>query len=230
MPTDRFPRLRGLQLALLTLPLLLGACATSHLTAPALPSQTPRLPEGTQITAVVSTVALPSTAAGHDTWVDKATAPPEAPADAPDIGAVKFLLAYAERLRTLSPGELTTEIAALGEPGRQPMAQMQLALALAHTHQAADTARALGLLQRVAATNNPAALAYQPLARLLAGRLLDQRRLEEALERQTQQSREQQRRIEQLTDRLEAMRAIERSLNRPGSPAPSRSRPAPTPP
>ena len=42
---------------------------------------------------------------------------------------------------------------------------------------------------------------------------LEQRKLEEALDRQAQQLREQQRRIEQLNERLEAMRAIERSLN-----------------
>jgi hypothetical protein len=149
--------------------------------------------------------------------------------DPKDARALATLLSYAERLRSLGQAEVMAEIAALGEPGSQPLGQMQLALALAHTHQPADTARALVLLQRVAAMESGTGGPYKALARLLAGRLLDQRRLEDALERQTQQVREQQRRIEQLTERLEAMRAIERSLNRPGSPSGNRNRTAPTP-
>jgi hypothetical protein len=154
---------------------------------------------------------------------------PEAVASV-EAGAVKFLLDYAERLRGLNPVELGTEISALGTPGSQVLGQMQLALALTHTHQPVDTARALGLLQRVLAQEGAAAQPYKALARLLLTRLQEQRKLEDSLERQTQQLREQQRRIEQLNERLEAMRAIERSLNkRPGSPSNGPTRPA-TPP
>lgn len=181
-----------------------------------------RLPQDIQPTSVANAV-VPA--------ASKLPAPAVEPVDPGEAWAVKFLLGYAERLGALHPGELATEIAALGEPGGQPLGQMQLGLALAHTHQPVDTARALGLFQRVAAHKEAAALPYKPLARLLATRLLDQRKLEDALDRQSQQLREQQRRIEQLTERLEAMRAIERSLNtRPGTPPGSRStRPAPKP-
>ena len=139
------------------------------------------------------------------------------------------LLRYADRLRGLSAGELTLEIAALGEPGPDVQRQMQLALALMHTHQPVDTAKALGLLQRVAAGTAADAAGLRPLARLLAGRLLEQRKLEDANDRQAQQLRDQQRRIDQLTDRLEAMRAIERSLTTrpPAAPAPNGTRPTP---
>ena len=65
----------------------------------------------------------------------------------------------------------------------------------------------------VAARNAADAAPYRPLARLMANRLMEQRKLEESLVRHAQQLREQQRRIEQLNERLEAMRAIERSLN-----------------
>ena len=107
-------------------------------------------------------------------------------------------------------------------PGADVQRQMQLALALMHTHQPVDTARALGLLQRVANATSGDSTAVRPLARLLAGRLLEQRKLEDANDRQAQQLRDQQRRIDQLTDRLEAMRAIERSLNTrpPAAPRP----------
>jgi hypothetical protein len=54
-----------------------------------------------------------------------------------------------------------------------------------------------------------------------------QRRLEDLLERQNQQTREVQRRLEQTNERLEALKAIERSLTS-RSPAASRPRaPAP---
>jgi hypothetical protein len=234
MPPDRFFRPGS---ALLGLSLVLGGCALVP-SAPSAPSpappavtSAPRLPEGTQVTAVASTVAIPGAApARANAQTATAAADPQPPQDAPEVSAVKFLLAYAERLRTLKPAELATEIAALGEPGPQPMAQMQLALALMHSHQPVDTARALGLFQRVVAQEQPGALPYKPLARLLAAQLLDQRKLEESVERQSQQLREQQRRIEQLTERLEAMRAIERSLNtRPGSPSGTRNRAAPAP-
>ena len=63
---------------------------------------------------------------------------------------------------------------------------------------------------------------------LLANRLMDQRRLEDATERQAQQLRDSQRRIDQLNERLEAMRAIERSLTtRPPAAAPNGARPNP---
>lgn len=156
-------------------------------------------------------------------------APPTAVAAAAAPGAVPVLaaaLAYAERLRTFSPAELTAEQAQVGEPGTSPERLMQLALVLSQTHVPADTSRALSLLQRLSALQAPEAVELRPLARLLAGRLLEARRLEEQADRLAQQLREAQRRIEVLNDRLEAMRAIERSLT-PRTPAPGGARPSP---
>jgi len=97
-----------------------------------------------------------------------------------------------------------------------------------------DTAKALGLVQRVVNHTGPESVPFKPLARLLAARLLEQRRLEEVVDRQTQQLRDSQRRIDQLNERLEAMRAIERSINSrpsaapvPPASAPGAGRPAP---
>ena len=150
----------------------------------------------------------------------------------PDV--ITALLTYAERLRVLSPTDLAAEIVVQGDPGNVPLRQMQLALALTHTNQAADTVRALGLVQRVVGHPGPESVPFKPLARLLAARLAELRRVEEMNDRQAQQLRESQRRIEQLNERLEAMRAIERSLNSrpstaPAAPAsaPGAGRPAP---
>ncbi|MCW5220597.1 hypothetical protein D5041_12825 [Verminephrobacter aporrectodeae subsp. tuberculatae] len=157
-----------------------------------------------------------------------AVAPADAASSTPGDGVappaledpVAQWLAQAARILRLAPADLTQEITRLDaaqEASRQ--APLLLAMALAQTRQPADTARALGLVQRVLGDNAPAAQTLHPLAQLLESRLLLQRRLEEQLDRQAQQLRDSQRRNEQLNEQLEAMRAIERSLTtRPAAP------------
>jgi len=155
-------------------------------------------------------------------------AEPAAPATQPAlsfnpaaVGPLAAMLTYAEKLRTLSPADIGAEINRLGDPGDSPATQMQLALALAQTRVPADLARALGLMQRVGSNTSSEAQTLQPLARTLAARYLEQRRVEDDRDRQAQQVRDSQRRIEQLNDRLEALRAIERSVTRSNTPAPA---------
>lgn len=220
LPRDRAAPASHLVLALLlTLAGSLTACTTvsSDSLAPVvdLPAAPPPPPPNATA-APAAPMAAPSDAV-----------PP--PAVTPTHGAVPLLaaaLAYAERLRTLSPAELASEQAQIGDPGNAPERMMQLALLLSQTHVPVDTARALGLLQRLSASNAPEAVELRPLARLLGGRLLEARRLEDQADRQAQQLREAQRRIEVLNDRLEAMRAIERSLT-PLAPRPGGGRPQP---
>ncbi len=140
------------------------------------------------------------------------------------------LLAYAERVRQMQGPELSQEISRQTESST-PTAQLQLSLALSQLRQLPELLRAQELLARVLA--NPEAAPLHPLARLLASRYLEQRRLEEQIERQAQQLRDTQRRLEQTNDRLEALKAIERSLvSRPAGAAsaptaPGRGRSAP---
>lgn len=152
--------------------------------------------------------------------------PAPASAPAPAVAQVTLALAYADRVQRMPPAELTREIARLGEAEDTLAASpLNLALALAQTRQPVDTARALAQVQRLLGHNDPAMQPLQPLARLLEARLLQQRRLEEQLERQSQQLRDAQRRTDQLNERLEAVRAIERSMTaRPPAPAASETR------
>ncbi|WP_162241836.1 hypothetical protein [Pseudorhodoferax sp. Leaf267] len=139
------------------------------------------------------------------------------------------LLAQADRLRRMPPQELAQELARLSEmpeAQRQPGDDLQLALALGQTRVPADLARAQGLLQRVLANPRDDARGLHPLAALLLARYTEQRRVEDLLDKQTQQVKEQQRRIEQLNERLEAVRAIERSLT--ARPAPPNGQPRAT--
>ena len=197
--------------------MLLAGCATSTVQRPP-PVSLPPPP-------VVQNLPAP---------VIPVEAEPNAPATQPAInfiaatsGPVAAALAYADKVRPLGAPELAGEISRLGEPGEAPLTQVQLALALAQTRQSADLARAQSLMQRVAASQAPEAQQLAPLARTLAARYGEQRRVEEEREKQAQQLKDSQRRIDQLNDRLEALRAIERSFSRPSNHPPVPPVPAP---
>ena len=157
--------------------------------------------------------------------VAPAPAPP-APPPAPDPAALadaaaRRLLAYNERLREMGPVDLVREQARTPEVPETPAQALELALLLAQRQQPGDLARALALVEPLTRATAPAP--WQAPARLLHTRLAEQRKLEEQLEKQGTQLREQQRRLEQLAAQLEALKAIERSLNnaRPAAPAPA---------
>jgi len=141
-------------------------------------------------------------------------------------GPVGAMLAYADKVRPLGAPELAAELNRLGDLVETPAVQMQMAIVLAQTRVPADLARAVSLLQRVNSNPSADALPLQPLARTLAARYAEQRKVEEDRDKQAQQLRDSQRRIDQLNDRIEALRAIERSFARP-NPAPAAPKPAP---
>ena len=146
-------------------------------------------------------------------------APPALAAPAPASEGPLQALAYADRVRTLSATELGQEVARLNHPV-VPVDQLQLALVLSQLRQTPELIRAQELLTRLLANTDAQAQALHPLARLLAARYGEQRRLEDLLDKQTQQTRDAQRRLEQTHERLEALKAIERSLiSRPHTPA-----------
>ena len=181
------------------------------------------------VAAAVTACAAPAPVAPVVQIVVEPPPAPPAPAPTPappaPVSEAAEVLAYADRVRALAPNDLAQEVARLGEPPEAPALALQQAVALAQTRVPANTARAQTLVQRVLSQTGPQAQALHPLARLLAaqiGQQLEARRLEEQLERQSLQLRDSQRRIEVLNDRLEAVRAIERSLpSRPAASAPS---------
>jgi hypothetical protein len=109
------------------------------------------------------------------------------------------MLTYAERVRLMPPAELNQESARLSAPG-----------------------------EAVLANAGPDAQPLHPLARLLAFRYGEQRRLEDQIEKERQQTREVQRKLDQTNERLEALKAIERSLTTrpPAPPVPAPAQPA----
>jgi len=199
-----------------------AACSLPHATteqAPVPPVATAPAPSAPA--PVAAPVAEPASPANLD------------PADAADQAA-RRLLFYHERLRQMAPNDVAAEIARLGaevsptDSTASPDAVLDLALALALQHNPGDLARAANLLEPITQTVKPELQPWQPMANLLAEHIAEQRRLEDQLERQAAQRRDTQRAIQQLSEKLEALKAIERSMtSRPPGTAASGTEPAP---
>ena len=184
-------------------------------------------PAGGTLPSVGATTGAATAAPAN---VTPAPAPSAAPASAADAAAAateiaaadsaaRAFYAYFDRVRQMSPAELGREFVRLDPPGT-PAAVLELALALGQTRNPNDTVRAQATLDPLLKSTDSQFAPWRPLARLLAARYNEQRRLEEQIASQAQQLREAQRRQEQLAQQLEALKAIERSLtNRPAAPA-----------
>ena len=135
--------------------------------------------------------------------------------DAQDLAA-RHLLATEDRLGALNTADLTAEASRPLE-GASVEQQMDQALAMMRTHNPGDLARAQGVIDQVLHNNAPQADPWRSLARLLSYRLSEQKRAEDAAERNAQQlrdaQRDNQRKLDDANAKLEALKAIERSLN-----------------
>ena len=149
------------------------------------------------------------------------------PREAQDVAA-RHLLATEDRFSALNTADLTAEAGRAPDP-TSIEAQMDQALALSMTHNPGDLARAQVLLDQVLHNNAPQADPWRSLARLLAYRLGEQKRAEDAAERNAQQlrdaQRDNQRKLDDVNSKLEALKAIERSLNTRQLPAASAPKP-----
>lgn len=140
---------------------------------------------------------------------------------------VAAALDYADQVRILPPPQLSAEVARLALLS-EPVEQLKLSLALVQLRQLPALIRAQDTVAMVLGNNTEAAQALHPLARLLAARYTEQRRAENQVDFQQQQMRDLQRRLDQTTERLEALVAIERSLS--SRPAPVQNKPRSQPP
>jgi hypothetical protein len=148
--------------------------------------------------------------------VEKVVVPPPPP---DELGP---LLSYHQSLRRMSQGELVKELSGLGLQQRSPRVAIQMGMALMLTRGGGDLARAQALLDSVATSAEPEAAPFRPLAQLLSSNCAETRRLYEHADRLAAQQKDYQRRIDQLNETVEALKAIERTL-------PVRPTPAPTP-
>jgi hypothetical protein len=131
-------------------------------------------------------------------------------------GTLDDLWIYHRSLKRLSQQELARELQALNARQGGAMLAMEKALALGLTHDSADLVRAQVQLNNVLMANDAEADKFKSLAELLWGNYAEMRRLAESADKANQQSRENQRRLDQLNEKLEALKNIERTL--PGAP------------
>ena len=178
----------------LVLPLLLSGCAATRASAP------PAAQTGSQpVVEVVPAIVQPAPAAPSLT-------------DA--------LLHYQQSLLQMKRDELQREAAATPDQPASPRSLLRRAMALATLRGPGDLARAQQLAEQALRSSDIEAGFVRPLAQLLANSYADLRRQTDQAERLAQQTREQQRRIDQLDHMLEGLKAIERNLaTRPGAAA-----------
>lgn len=191
---------------LVVMTLMLGGCASSH------------RPHAVTPEVTVREVPVPI--------------PVSVPLVSPVDAAGRQLLAWSEELQGLAPEALAPEIARLGDGSASASSGMRLAVLLGHVRGPGDLGRAQQVLEQLIRRGGPQTVSaagqmldWLPWARWLASRYEVERRMAEQLERQASLLRDSQRRQEQLHDKLEALKAIERQLAPRRGPAAVEGRP-----
>jgi len=131
------------------------------------------------------------------------------------------LLAYQSTVRLMTPSELVKAQLDLAKADHAPHNTIRRAMLQATVRGAGDLARAQALLEPLATAMGKDAQLLAPLVQLLSSQYAELRRQEESIDKLNGQLRDAQRRIEQLNEKLEALKNIERSLSvRPAAGAP----------
>ena len=122
------------------------------------------------------------------------------------------LLAYHQSLHRMTQGELLKELSSIMLQQRTPKIALQTGMILMLTRGGGDLARAQSNFDSVVGSTEPEAEGLKPLAQLLSSHCAEARRLADATDRLALQLRETQRKSDQLSETLEALKAIERGL------------------
>lgn len=140
-----------------------------------------------------------------------------------DTGAVvNELLLYQAGLRGLGPVELVKVLTDLNTKPGSGSASVRRAMLLTALRGNGDLGRAQGMLEAVAQSTAADDAQLRPLARALLQNLVDLRHQDDNVDRLNNQVREAQRRNDQLNEKLEALKNIERTLSvRPPAANPS---------
>jgi hypothetical protein len=129
-----------------------------------------------------------------------------------DESSMLPLLGYLQQLAQLPAPELARERRLLAALPQTPATQIRLAILLGQTRGAIDLSRALGLLDKVQKSSDPAALSVRPLAQMLAAQYQERQKLQAQNDKLLQQANESLRRSAELQQKLDALADIERSL------------------
>ena len=121
-------------------------------------------------------------------------------------------LVYYHGLSRMTPAELGRERMVLTAVPQTPYTQVRMAMLLGHPRVQQDLGRGLSLLDSVLKSNDPAAMAFHPLARAVADNYLERIKLDGQLEKQAQQLKDSQRKVTELQEKLDSLADIERTL------------------
>lgn len=121
-------------------------------------------------------------------------------------------LSYYQLLSRMTPAELGRERMVLAALPRSPNTQVRLAMLFGYPRAQQDMPRAMTQLDSVLKSNDPAAVALHPLARLLADNYAERQKMDAHLERQGQQLKESQRKAVELQEKIDDLADIERIL------------------
>ncbi|KAF1044678.1 MAG: hypothetical protein GAK35_01672 [Herbaspirillum frisingense] len=142
--------------------------------------------------------------------------PPQAPTSSIKLihatSNIDELLAYAAQLRKMPAGELARELQRINTYPASPSNNVRRAMALSLTRDPIDLAKAEAQLWNVMGDNSVEAEKLKPLVQLLVGHYSDLRRVADSAEKSSVQLKDAQRKVDQLNDKLEALKNIERSL------------------
>lgn len=161
-----------------------------------------------------------------------ASAPPEATPIEPEVEAPEpspvpspmHPLSYYQLLSRMTLAELGRERMVLAALPRSPNTQLRLAMLFGYPRAQQDMGRAMAQLDSVLKSKDPAAIALQPLARLLADNYAERQKMEANLDRQGLLLKESQRKATELQEKIDDLADIERTLPaRPQAVRPGRS-------
>jgi len=136
------------------------------------------------------------------------------------------LVLYQCAVQQMSAQDLSKALSDLAQQPKSAKITLQKAILLATLRGNGDLARAQTLLDLLMKATDSDAGHLKPLAYLLNANYAEWRRMDDNAEKFNQQMRDSQKRVEQLTEKLEALKNIERTLpTRPGATAPAASAP-----
>lgn len=152
--------------------------------------------------------------------------PPPAPTPTPSTAApprmeivtitvpseIDKFFSYYQGLRERPPGELRAELARLDAQPWTVWTALKKTAILSVLPGSNEVARTQALLDSLLYSSDPEAVELKPLLQLLSANFAERKRLIDQTESLHQQIREGQRRITQLNQMLEGLKAIERSL------------------
>ncbi|MFI4940948.1 MAG: hypothetical protein ACHP7O_11495 [Burkholderiales bacterium] len=133
----------------------------------------------------------------------------------PASSEVAELLDFNRAVQQMTAADLAKALSDLNLKPRSARIVVQKAMLLAALRSNGDLLRAQNLLDQLLKSTAPDAECLKPLVYLLNANYGEWRRLDDSVEKLNQQVRDSQKRIEQLSDTLEALKNIERMLPAP---------------